>query len=333
MVLSPARLLSAVLAATAVLTSACAGSPPAANPAATSGFPVTVTSCARDTTYAEAPKKAVANDINMVEMMLALDLTDRMAGITGVNGRDEVRADLRERYDRVRVISPKYVEREPLLGAQADFLFAGWNYGLSEANHLTPDTLAEHKISVYELTESCAHVIKDKKAPTLDEVATDLTNLGKIFGVPDRAAALVAQQQATLTEVGNRVAGKKPVSVFVYDGGEDAPFTAPGLAIPNELIRLAGGANVFADDRRTWAEVSWEQVVARNPECVVIVDYGETTWQQKKDFMRNNPALNKITAVRDDCFLALPYAAMTPGVRSADAVRQIAGLLHPESGR
>jgi iron complex transport system substrate-binding protein len=75
--------------------------------------------------------------------------------------------------------------------------------------------------------------------------------------------------------------------------------------------------------------VSWEQVVARKPQCVLIVDYGATTWQRKRDFMRNHAALRDLPAVRNDCFLALPYAAMTPGVRNADAIRQIADLLHP----
>ena len=61
------------------------------------------------------------------------------------------------------------------------------------------------------------------------------------------------------------------------------------------------------------------------------VDLALTDWQQKRDFMRKHPALSKLTAVRDDCFLALPYAAMTPGVRGADAVVQIADLLHPST--
>lgn len=303
-------------------------SSPQAAGTANAGYPVTVKSCDRQVTFSEAPKRAVANDINMVEMMLALRLEDRMVGTAGVESRDAIRPDLRKAYDRVPHLTGKYIELEPLLGVQPDFLFAGWNYGLSEADNLTPDTLRERGIDVYELTESCAHVVRDKQPPTLDEVFGDLTNLGAIFGVPERARALVAAQRAELARVGQRVAGQPRVPVFVYDSGEGAPFTAPGLAIPNELIDRAGGRNIFADLERTWSEVSWEQVVDRDPACVVIVDY-DTPWQAKRDFMRKLPALSKIKAVRDNCFLALPYAAMTPGVRNVDAVAKIADLIHP----
>jgi iron complex transport system substrate-binding protein len=266
----------------------------------------------------------------MVEMMLALGLADRMAGVSGVGPDRLVRAELRADFDRVPKLAGDYLELEPLIDANPDFLFAGWNYGLSEANAMIPRTLGERGISVYELTESCAHVIANKKAPGFEEVFGDLTNLGRIFGVDDRARELIDGQRAVLNDVERRVRGRTPVRVFVYDSGEEAPVTAPGLAMPNELIRFAGGVNIFADLHKTWSAVSWEQVIARDPQCVVIVDYDKTTWQQKRDFTRNHPSLKTLTAVRNDCFLALPYAAVTPGVRNAEAVRQIAGRLHPQ---
>lgn len=324
-------LVASVCAAVAVLASCspAASEPDGARGGEAGGYPVTVRSCERTTTYDRAPERAVAVDINMVEMMLALGVADRMAGTAGV-ARDEVRPDLRTAFESVEHLSGRYIELEPLIGANPDFLFAGWNYGLSEAGNLTPDTLADRGIDVYELTESCAHVIRNKKAPSFEEVFADLANLGAIFGVPERAKQLVDAQRATLDEVDQRVAGREPVPVFVYDSGEDAPFTAPGLAIPNELIRRAGGVNIFADLRKTWGEVSWEQVIAQDPACILIVDYDQP-WQRKRDFLRTHPALRELTAVRDDCILALPYAAMTPGIRNADAVDKIAHLLHPDT--
>ena len=41
-------------------------------------FPVTVKSCNRDVTFDQAPARAIANDVNLIEMMLALGLRDRM---------------------------------------------------------------------------------------------------------------------------------------------------------------------------------------------------------------------------------------------------------------
>ncbi len=78
--------------------------------------------------------------------------------------------------------------------------------------------------------------------------------------------------------------------VFVYDSGEEAPFTAGAYAMPTALIEAAGGVNIMDDLEKSWAEVSWEPVVDRNPEVVVIVNYGDVTAEQKIAFMKENPA-------------------------------------------
>ncbi|MEM3086972.1 MAG: ABC transporter substrate-binding protein [Halobacteria archaeon] len=329
---APPRLLAtfAGFVIPVLLLSACTSNPGDGRVhAAEAGYPVTVTSCGEGLTFNASPKRAVANDINMVEMMLALGLADRMAGIAGFQDR-EILPELRSDFEKVKVISKKYIELEPLLGVNPDFLFAGWNYGLGEAAGMTPNHLAQRGVKTYVLTESCAHVMPGKNATSIEETFGDIRNIGAIFNVTPKAEELVASQQAILAEVRDRVRGSKPVRVFVYDSAEDAPFTAPGLSIPTDLIERAGGVNIFADLKKTWTTVSWEQVASRNPECIVIVDYGEVTWQHKRDFMKTNPAFRNLTAVKSDCFLALPYAALTPGVRNAEAVRSIAKLLHPD---
>lgn len=58
--------------------------------------------------------------------------------------------------------------------------------------------------------------------------------------------------------------------MFDYDSGTYAPFTAPGLATPTALIELAGGSNIFAALKQSWTSVSWEQVIARKPQCIII---------------------------------------------------------------
>jgi iron complex transport system substrate-binding protein len=47
---------------------------------------------------------------------------------------------------------------------------------------------------------------------------------------------------------------------------------------------LAGESNVFSDVEKGWASVFWEEVVNRNPVIIVIIDYGDTTAEQKKSF-------------------------------------------------
>lgn len=293
--------------------------------------PVTVRSCNRDVTFDKAPERAVSNDVNLTEMMLALKLQDRMVGYTGISGWKTLDEKLRDGVRELPELSPKYPSKEVLLGANADFFFAGWNYGMKVGGEVTPETLAPFGIKVYELTESCIFVMQKNK-PTMDDMFVDLLNLGRIFRVEDRAEALVAGYRKQLAEIQARIGHvDKPTSVFVYDSGEEKPFTSGRYGIPTALIEAAGGVNVMDDVEKSWTEVSWEPVIEKNPEVIVIVDYGQVTAAQKIAFLKGNPAFKNIDAVKNDRFAVLPYVEATPGPRNIEAIATLAKAFHPSA--
>ncbi len=293
--------------------------------------PVTVRSCNRDVTFDKAPERAVSNDVNLTEMMLALKLQDRMVGYIGISGWKTLDEKLRDGVKELPELSPKYPSKEVLLGANADFFFAGWNYGMKVGGEVTPETLAPFGIKVYELTESCIFVMQKNK-PTMDDMFVDLLNLGRIFRVEDRAEALVAGYRKQLGEIQARIGHvAKPTSVFVYDSGEENPFTSGRYGIPTALIEAAGGVNVMDDVEKSWTEVSWESVIEKNPEVIVIVDYGQVTAAQKIAFLKGNPAFRNIDAVKNDRFVVLPYVEATPGPRNIEAIATLARAFHPSA--
>lgn len=285
-------------------------------------FPVTVQSCNRQVTFEAAPTRAIANDVNLIEMMLALGLADRMVGYTGVSGWKTLDAELREGIAELPELSAKYPTREVLLGAEPDFFFAGWNYGMKVGGEVTPETLAPLGIQTYELTESCIH-IGPKGKSDMQDMYVDLLNLGRIFGVEDRATALVAGYEARLAEVTAGIDRSQPLRVFVYDSGEETPFTAGRYAIPTAMIEAAGGVNIMDDLEKSWATVAWEPVVERNPQVIVIVNYGEVTADQKIAFLEQNPAFADIDAVKNDRYVVLEYVEATPGPRNIRAIEKL----------
>jgi len=141
-----------LLAACAALAACGSSDAPAATsaPAAHAGYPVTVTSCGVPVTYDRAPARAVSNDINTTEDMLALGLESRMAGTFGVTGDGPaghpVPAPYLAGFRKVRQVSPDYFTREELVALRPDFLFAGWDYGLQQGTSLTPAGLAQFGI-------------------------------------------------------------------------------------------------------------------------------------------------------------------------------------------
>lgn len=283
----------------------------------------TVQSCNRSVTFDSPPERAISNDVNLTEMMLVLGLADRMVGYTGISGWKTLDEEMRAGVEELPELSAKYPSKEVLVGADADFFFAGWNYGMKVGGEVTPETLAPFGIKVYELTESCTHIMKKAKA-SIDDMYADLTNLGAIFGVEDQAAALVDGYRADLAEFTQSLETGNPPRVFVYDSGEDAPFTAGRYAMPTALIEAAGGRNIMDDFEKSWATVTWEEVVERNPEVVVIVNYGNVTAEQKREFMTSNPAFGDLDAVRNDRFVTLEYVEATPGPRNIRAIKTLA---------
>lgn len=288
------------------------------------GYPITVTSCDREVRFDAAPERAVSNDVNLTEMMLALGLTDHMVGYTGVSGWKTLDEGLREGIAELPELAPEYPSKEVLLGAEADFYFAGWNYGMRVGGEVTPQTLGAFDIAVYELSESCAHIM-DKPKASMNDLYNDLLNLGAIFDVSDRAELLVENYKIDLQDFQSGLhALEEPVSVFVYDSGEDKPFTAGAYGMPTALIEAAGGRNIMDDVQSSWVEIGWEPVIERNPEVIVIVDYGDVTAEQKIDFMKSNPAFAAIPAVANDRFVVLEYVEATPGPRNIAAVKRLA---------
>ncbi len=289
----------------------------------------TVQSCDREVTFDAPPERAISNDVNLTEMMLVLGLADRMVGYTGISGWNKLDAEMTAGVAALPELSAQYPSREVLVGADADFFFAGWNYGMKVGGEVTPETLEPFGMQVYELSESCSHIMAMEKA-SIDLMYNDLLNLGRIFDVEAKAEALVEGYRAELAAFTADLDIGDPLRVFVYDSGEDAPFTAGRYAMPTALIEAAGGQNVFDDFEKSWATVTWEEVVERNPEVIVIVNYGEVTAAQKRDFMISNPAFADLDAVKNDRFVTLEYVEATPGPRNIGAVQTLAGAFWSE---
>lgn len=291
-------------------------------------YPLTVQSCNREVTFTQAPKHAVSHDINMTQMMLALGLKSRMAGYSGVSGWKSVTPEMQSLLDGLPELAAKYPSVETLLNANVDFFFAGWDYGMRVGGDLTPQTLQPLGINVYELTESCAFVMK-RPAASLEDTYNDLRNLGKIFDVQDRANALIAQMQAQVAEVRKNLPAEKP-RVFLYDSGEDRAMTSGRLGMPQALIDAAGGRNILDDVDASWTRVNWETVVEHNPQVIVIVDYSEITADQKIEFLLKNKALQSVDAIKNQRFIVIPYVQATPGIDNVLAVETLSKGFHGE---
>ena len=295
-------------------------------------FPVTVDNCGTPLTFDEAPKRVVVHDMNMTEMAFALELQPSIVGLTGITGWYKVGPEFTELQGDIPELAPKYPTIENLVAAEPDLYVAGWYYGMRPGGDVTPDTLAPHGIKTLILTESCIHTDKDRPAASMELLFGDVARLGQVFGKETEADALVEGWRTRLADIEAKVGENRGTRVFLYDSGEDKPFTAGKFAIPTAMIDAAGGANIMADMETSWGTTDWETVAARNPEFLVLLDYQDDAGYQKLlDFLGQHPAMKETDAVRNKRFVALRYAELTPGPANIEAIDKIAKALHPEA--
>ncbi|MFI2215004.1 ABC transporter substrate-binding protein [Streptomyces sp. NPDC020141] len=290
-------------------------------------YPVTLDNCGERRTFDKAPERVVTNDVGITEIMFALGLEDRMAGYVMPDDKGSVdEVPWKGAYDRTTWLSKKRINKELVLDARADLVFAGWNYGFNEGEGFTPEKLKELGVDSYLLTESCRNGRSKMRGvmPPLEALYTDLLNLGKLFDVEDRAEALVAKfrKQVADARAGAPQGADRP-RVFLYDDGRDKPFTSGAYAGPHDIITKAGGDHVMKDLKDSWTAVGWETVVERDPEIIVINNYGDTSAEEKKRFLLSYAPLAKVSAIRNKRFVVLDYVQLVESPRNPGAIEEL----------
>lgn len=291
--------------------------------AATSeGFPYTVKNCGVTTTYKAPPKRVVTMNQHVTEIMLELGLKKSLVGTAYLD--DKVLPKYAKDYASVPVLAKEYPSYEQVLAADPDFVYGGYGSAFTAADGRGREAFKKSGIETRLNTESCT-----KGDQPMDTLYEEIREVGRTFGVADRAEAWIKQAKADNAATAKKLADLKPVSVFVYDSGDKTAFTAGGEGIGNELIERAGGANVFADLDKPFGDASWENVVDRKPEVIVIYDYGATTVEQKKKRLLTDPALADVPAIKNKRFAVMPLSDAVLGVRVPAAVDKLAAQLHP----
>lgn len=294
-------------------------------------FPLTVDNCGSPLTFDKPPERVVVHDINMAEMVFALDLQAKIVGLTGITGWYKTGPEFNKMKGDIPELAPKYPTMENLVAASPDLFIAGWYYGMKPGGEVTPDTLAAQGIKTLILSESCVHLDKARPAASMDLLFQDMLRLGTIFEKTKQAEKLVADWKSELEAIKTKVGDKGGTQVFLFDSGEDKPFTAGKFAIITAMIQAAGGTNIMADMNTSWGTTSWETVAARNPEFLILLDYQDGNGVTKLlDFLKSHPAMKATAAVQNQRYVALRYAELTPGPANIQAIRKIAEAMHPE---
>ena len=290
----------------------------------------------RQMTYATVPQKVFTTDPQAAEFLIAMGLGDRIVG-TWETYPEDVLATLPEYAEQIAAIPvlgdgqtwPPTLES--IAASGADMVLT--TYRLNIPNYLDATRLFDDLgVTSYSFTAYCSGgVMRD-----FTGLFSDIANLGAIFDVPEAADALIAEMQADLDEAAALTGDQPRVRTWQY-AGEEIPYPVGGNGIPNAIMWLAGAENVFEDVGAVYGEVSWEQVIARDPEVIWLQTDAGPGFIEAEDALRAatdaNEGLAAVTGVANKAYVVVPYTtAGTLSVHNAEAVLAFAQALQEVAG-
>ena len=315
--------------AAALLLAGCSGASTASNATATanadtgsSGYPLTIDNCGTEVTFESAPERVVTVKSSTLELMLALGLEDRIVGSAFSDG--PVPEELAGAASGVEVLSDNVPSQEATLATEPDLVFAGWESNLSAEGAGDRGTLAKLGVASYVAPAACKGEGYMPNPLTFDEVFREFEEAGAIFGIPDAATELVAQQRAELDAI---EPNSEALTALWYSSGDDTPYVGAGIGAPQMIMQAAGLENVAADVEDTWTAMGWEAIVAANPDVIVLVDAAWNTAEAKIAHLESNPATAALPAVQEQRYVIVDFPATEAGVRNVDAVASIVDQL------
>lgn len=282
--------------------------------------PVTIESCGMSFTYDTPPSRAITLNQQATEVMLALGLQDRMVGTAYMD--DAIPEQWRAAYDTVPVLAEKYPAAEVVLAQEPDFLFAGFGSAFSEDNLGDVQQWHDLGIGTYLVDASCKAAHPKDVPLTQAPILRDIEVIGDIFGVADRADALIAETRARIDAVQNDPAGGGRTA-FIYDSGTDTPYSIGCCGGPALLARTAGLQSISADVPGTWIDLAWERVVAADPDVILLIEADWSTAADKRAHLENDPVLAELSAVRNGRYVVVPFSETLLGMRFADGVERV----------
>jgi len=260
-----------------------------------------------------APTRIISLIPAVSEMLFAIGAGPR---VVAVSSFDDYPADVREL---------------PRVGALLD-------PDLERILSLRPDLVVvyESQIDLRRQLDRAAVPMFVYKHAGLADVTATIRQLGDRVGRAEDAGRLVRRIDEALDDIRRRVAARpRPRTLLVF--GRDALalrgiYASGGVGFLHDMLRAAGGENVFADVRQQSVQATSELILSRRPEIIVELRSGHMTPEAQERERAVWQILSSVPAVRAGRIaIVTDPRTVVPGPRVAEGTELIARVLHPEA--
>lgn len=268
--------------------------------AAAPGFPLSVTDqTGHQITIPTRPERIISLTPNNTEILFAIGAGEQ---VVGVGTYDDYPPEVKNKQR----IGDLKLDYEKIIGLRPDLIVANETMQPGDIKRLR-----DLGLNVFSL------------APTNLETTLDAILLaGKATGHTAEAEKLVrtlSDRIAKVDAAAKKLTSKRP-KVFVEIWNEPLMTAGPGSFL-DELIIRAGGENVAHDASGAWPQFSLEELIARDPDIIILTNYNKAE-------VLKRAAWQRITAVRAKRVYEVDPAIYTrPGPRLVDGLEQLQELL------
>jgi iron complex transport system substrate-binding protein len=273
-----------------------------------SASPFTITDdLGREVLIKETPQAVVSLAPSITEILFALDLGDRVVGVTGDCDYPE---EAKDKPDVGRYFSTSL---ESIVDKDPDLI-------LTDGYDSVVDQLEGLEITMVVLQ------------PTdIPGIFKDIQLVGEVMNEKDKAAELASGLQERLDAVKEKAAqaADQPTVFFEIDAYDPVrPWTAGPGSFADAMISLAGGQNIVQEGE-AWLQISLEKLVSANPEIIILSDYPDVT---PETVMARTGVWQQLLAVKEERVYAISDPSLTsrPGPRIIDGLEKLARIIHPE---
>ena len=170
-------------------------------------------------------------------------------------------------------------------------------------------------------------VVTDAK--NIEDVYTAVTLIGTVVGKNDEAKAVIDGMKKTFDDIKAKVqSGEAKTVYFEVSPLEYGLWSAGAGTFMDELGTMMGLTNIFSDVE-SWAQVSEEQVIQRNPDYIVTTTMSYDGAQNPVDEVLGREGWGDMTAIKNGKVHNADSDAITrPGPRLADAAKELYDFIY-----
>lgn len=303
-------------------------------------YPLTIENCGQTVIFEQAPQSAVALGQNSAEIMLLLGLEDRMAATAF--WPNAVLPEVAEANSKVELLTVEFPTLESVLSKQPDFVTAMLTTLLGPDSKVAKRSdFEELGIPTYLSPSACSTTLDASDAYgsrdalwSMDLLYKEIEDLSRIFGVAERGEALIKDFKAREAALRARFAQNDNLTFlfwFSSPSPADDAYLGGGNGPSGYIADILGGTNAIRTEA-DWPALGWEGIMAANPTVFVAAQVDRNRWDldtadTKIDFLKSDPTVSQMDAVKSGRIVVMSGAAMNPSIRTLYGAEQVAEQL------